>query len=84
MLEMALNLQEAKDLYALEDIAKDRILFYGLAKMTEVIGEAAYKLTHEFTASHPELPWREIIGMRHAGAWIFYNQYGGFMECNSK
>lgn len=33
--------------------------------MTEIIGEAAYKLTLEFRESHPELPWREIIGMRH-------------------
>lgn len=33
--------------------------------MTEIIGVAAYKLTHEFRDTHPEIPWREIIGMRH-------------------
>lgn len=33
--------------------------------MTEIIGEAAYKLTHEFRDTHTELPWKEIIGMRH-------------------
>lgn len=65
MLEMALNLQEAKYRHSYEDILNDRILFYGLTKMTEIIGEAAYKLTYEFRESHPELPWREIIGMRH-------------------
>lgn len=65
MLEMALNLQEAKSLHTFEDILNDRILFYGITKMTEIIGEAAYKLTHEFRDTHPEIPWREIIGMRH-------------------
>lgn len=65
MLEMALNLQEAKSRHTYEDILTDRILFYGLTKMAEIIGEAAYKLTLEFRDSHPELPWREIIGMRH-------------------
>lgn len=65
MLEMALNLQEAKIRHSYDEILRDRILFYGLSKMTEIIGEAAYKLTVEFRESHPELPWREIIGMRH-------------------
>ena len=31
----------------------------------EIIGEAAGKLTPEFTSSHPNLPWRDIINMRH-------------------
>lgn len=65
MLEMALNLQDANCQHSYEDIQNDRILFYGLTKMTEIIGEAAYKLTNDFRDSHPELPWREIIGMRH-------------------
>ncbi len=65
MLEMARNLQEAKASHTYEEILNDKILFYGLTKMTEIIGEAAYKLTQDFTAAHPGLPWKEIIGMRH-------------------
>lgn len=65
MLDMARNLQEAKSRHTYEEILSDKILFYGLTKMTEIIGEAAYKLTHEFTESHPALPWKQIIGMRH-------------------
>ena len=30
-----------------------------------IIGEAAYKLTKEFTSTHTEVPWRAIINMRH-------------------
>lgn len=65
MLEMARNLQEAKSCHTYEEILSDKILFYGLTKMTEIIGEAAYKLTHEFIENHPSLPWKQIIGMRH-------------------
>lgn len=65
ILEMAQNLQEAKQQYSYEDILNDRILFFGLTKMVEIIGEVAYKLTNEFRETHPELPWREIVGMRH-------------------
>jgi uncharacterized protein with HEPN domain len=31
----------------------------------EVIGEAAGKISSETRSLHPEIPWREIIGMRH-------------------
>ncbi len=65
MLEMARNLCEANSKHSYQDIENDRILFYGLSKMTEIIGEAAYKVTNEFRENHPELPWKEIIGMRH-------------------
>ncbi|MDE6238132.1 MAG: DUF86 domain-containing protein [Muribaculaceae bacterium] len=65
MLEMAVLLQKEKDKHSLESIKNDPILFYGLTKMTEIIGEAAYKITKEFKDSHQELPWNEIQGMRH-------------------
>ncbi len=30
-----------------------------------IIGEAANKVSQEFRAAHPEIEWREIIGMQH-------------------
>ncbi len=29
-----------------------------------VIGEATKRLSHEFRQQHPEIPWRDIAGMR--------------------
>lgn len=65
MLEMANMLEEKKTQYSLDDIQSNTILFYGLSKMIEIIGEAAYMITNEYKAEHPELPWRQIEGMRH-------------------
>ena len=65
MIEMAQALKAESTRHTYEDILNDRVLFFGLTKMTEIIGEAAYKLTHEFVANHPELPWQQIVGMRH-------------------
>jgi len=48
-----------------ESLGNDKVRYYGLVKMTEIIGEAAYKLTDDFTNSHPEVPWKVIRGMRH-------------------
>ncbi|MBD5355520.1 MAG: DUF86 domain-containing protein [Bacteroides sp.] len=65
MLDMALLLENEKRIHSLQSIKEDTVLFYGLSKMIEIIGEAAYKITHEFKAANPQLPWREIEGMRH-------------------
>lgn len=31
----------------------------------QIVGEAAYGLSQRFKANHPEIPWEQIIGMRH-------------------
>ncbi len=47
------------------DFRNDTLLYYGVVKNLEIIGEAAYMLTKEFQEAHPDTPWRQIIGMRH-------------------
>lgn len=39
--------------------------YFGVVKLLEIIGEAAYKLTLDFKDSHPDTPWSYIVGMRH-------------------
>ncbi len=31
----------------------------------EVLGEAAGRVSADFVSAHPEIPWREITGIRH-------------------
>lgn len=31
----------------------------------QILGEAACKLTPEYRKQHPEIPWNQVIGMRH-------------------
>ena len=65
MHEMAVLLETEKDKLSIEAIIKDRVLFYGLSKMIEIIGESAYMITKDYKQEHLELPWRQIEGMRH-------------------
>ncbi|GAA4009749.1 DUF86 domain-containing protein [Hymenobacter fastidiosus] len=39
--------------------------FFAFVKLTEIIGEAASKLTPEFRQEQPAVQWRKIIGLRH-------------------
>jgi uncharacterized protein with HEPN domain len=38
----------------------------------EIIGEAARSVSPEFQSAHPEIPWRQIIGLRN----VLIHQYG--------
>lgn len=43
----------------------DRLLVLGLVKAIEIIGEAAYQLSPEAREEVPDIPWPDIVAMRH-------------------
>jgi len=48
-----------------QDLDHDRMLVLALIKDIEIIGEAAYQLSQETRQILSEIPWEDIIGMRH-------------------
>jgi uncharacterized protein with HEPN domain len=44
---------------------RDENLRLALTHLVQVIGEAARRVSREFCDEHPEIPWQEIVGMRH-------------------
>ena len=44
---------------------RDWIIQDAVIRELEVLGEAAGHVSREFVAAHPEIPWREITGIRH-------------------
>ena len=48
-----------------EDLLTDKMLLAAVSRQIEIIGEAASMLTIELRAQHPNVPWKQIIGMRH-------------------
>ena len=47
------------------DLNNDRQLVLALVKAIEILGEAAYQVTSDTREQVPELPWDDMIGMRH-------------------
>jgi uncharacterized protein with HEPN domain len=43
----------------------DENLRLALAYLIQIIGEAARRVSSRRRAAHPEIPWRQIMGMRH-------------------
>jgi uncharacterized protein with HEPN domain len=50
----------------------DRMLRGAVERHLEIIGEAANRVSLDFQASHPEIPWRRIIAQRH----VIAHEYG--------
>ena len=47
------------------EYARDRRHQLAILKAVEIVGEAASRLSGETKELHPDIPWREIVGMRN-------------------
>jgi uncharacterized protein with HEPN domain len=48
-----------------DDIDSDRMLLFAVVRAVEVFGEAAAKVSPETQAAAANIPWPQIIAMRH-------------------
>lgn len=65
IVEYSNNVLKIIDGVEFEDFANNILIYYATMKNIEIVGEAAYMLTKEFKASHTEIPWKQVEGMRH-------------------
>lgn len=66
--QMLEHVEEAAELAAgctRETLESDRVYLLALLKLVEIVGEAATRVSDTTKSSHPEIPWREIIGTRN-------------------
>ena len=47
-----------------QDFDNDEKLRLALTHLLQIIGEAARRISPEFRSNHPQIPWKEIVGMR--------------------
>lgn len=47
-----------------EDFDNNEQLRLAITHLLQVIGEAARRVSQDFRDTHPEIPWKAIIGMR--------------------
>jgi len=65
MLDTARKAIEKVDRKSRMDFDADETLRLALAYLIQIIGEAASRVSPAFGEVHAEVPWSEIIGMRH-------------------
>lgn len=55
------------------DLDTTRMLARAIVKAVEIVGEAASKVTNETQVLVPEIPWVDIVGMRHRLIHAYYD-----------
>lgn len=48
-----------------EEFLQDELIQNWIQHHLQIIGEACNRLSDSFYLSHPEIPWKSIIGLRH-------------------
>jgi uncharacterized protein with HEPN domain len=48
-----------------ESFAGDRLVGFAVVRAIQLVGQAARGVSEELQSAHPEIPWREMIGMRN-------------------
>lgn len=68
LLDMLIYARQARDFNVQatwEQFSTDIMLQYATQRALQIVGEAASKVSEEFRAAHPAIPWEQIIGFRH-------------------
>jgi len=68
LLDILLACREVQEFIAgvsREEFKVDRKLQSALCMKLEIIGEAARTVSDEYKTTHPDIPWRDIVGLRH-------------------
>lgn len=65
MLDAAQKAVQFAESESRESLTQNEQLQFALVRAIEIVGEAANQITDDFQAKHPEIAWRDIIGMRN-------------------
>jgi len=65
-----LNFTQAMD--SADEFQNDRRTFLAVIHSIEIIGEAARQMPKSFREKHPEIPWRETVGLRNVIAHEYF------------
>lgn len=65
MLDMARKARELAESRSHDEFEHDEVLRLALRHLLQIVGEAASQIPRGFRAGNPEIPWDEIVGMRH-------------------
>ena len=48
-----------------DELENDTAVHFAIRYLVMTVGEAANRVSPEFRAAHPEIPWVDVIGMRN-------------------
>jgi len=77
MLENAERASQFTGGMSFESFSKDGKTVYAVIRAVEIIGEAARNVPENIRSKYPEIPWRDVAGMRNK---LIHQYFGINME----
>ena len=56
-----------------DDFVRDRRTQLSVLKSVEIVGEAAAHVSEDARRANPDIPWREIVGMRNRLVHVYFD-----------
>ncbi len=56
-----------------QDLDQNRQLVLAIIREVEIIGEAAGKVSEEVRSQYPQVPWLDIVNMRHHLIHVYFD-----------
>ena len=72
MIKAAINSQQIATGRSRDDFDKDMVIRFALIYSVQTIGECASKMSLTVRQSNPQIPWRNMIGMRNILVHSFF------------
>lgn len=76
LLDMLLSARDALSFtegMSFDDFVLDRRTQLSVLKSVEIVGEAAAQVSEDVTRANPDIPWREIVGMRNRLVHVYFD-----------
>ena len=72
MLDAALEARQLLQGQSIEAFMRDRSTQLAIDKLVQIVGEAANNVTPGYRAANDQIPWTDMIGMRHRLVHVYY------------
>ena len=72
MLDAAHEARQLLQGQSMEAFMRDRSTQLAIDKLVQIVGEAANNVTSGYRAANHQIPWTDMIGMRHRLVHVYY------------
>ena len=64
ILENIENIESFSKGMSIKELSQNKLKLYAITRALEIIGEATKGISDDFRKKHPEIPWKNIAGLR--------------------
>ena len=72
MLDAAASIRQFAQGATFHEYATNKLIRSAVERQLEILGEASRRVSEGFKEAHPEVPWRQIVGLRN----LLAHEYG--------